>query len=43
MTKEYLVLFGAISDVIAGLEELREQLIHAQQDAEEIYISREEC
>ena len=42
MTKEYVLLFSAVTDAIAELEELRELLIRAQQDAEEIYISREE-
>lgn len=39
MTKEYLLLFGAITDAIAQLEQLRRQLMEAQCAAEEAYIS----
>ena len=42
MTKEYLILFGAISDAIASLQTLQATLIAAQQAAEEAYISRDE-
>ena len=42
----YLLLFNAITDVLALLEkgnvwEAKDRLIHAQQDAEEVYISWE--
>lgn len=40
--REYTTLFNAVSDVIAALDFLRRLLIAAQQDCEEIYISREE-
>lgn len=40
ITKEYLVLFNAITDIEKALESLRMQLITAQQLAEELYISR---
>lgn len=39
ITKEYLVLFHAISDAEQALESLRLKLITAQQLAEELYIS----
>ena len=38
--KEYSVLFNAITDALETLEKLREDLIKAQQNAEEIYISK---
>lgn len=40
MPEEYSVLFNAITDALKTLEELRENLIYAQQVAEEIYISK---
>lgn len=39
---EYFKLFNAITDAIRVLEELRAQLVAAQQEAEEQYISRPE-
>lgn len=42
ITKEYLVLFNAITDTERSLEALRMKLISAQQLAEELYISRED-
>ena len=39
--KEYTLLFNAITDAIEELEKLKQQLIIAQQEAEEIYISGE--
>lgn len=39
--KEYTLLFNAITDAIEELEKLKQQLITAQQKAEEIYISGE--
>lgn len=39
--KEYTLLFNAITDAIEELEKLKQQLITAQQEAEEIYISGE--
>lgn len=38
MSKEYTLLFNAITDAIAALEALTQALIAAQQTAEEIYI-----
>ena len=45
---EYLRLFRAVSDALEQLgklgmqlEQIQQQLIRAQQDAEELYISRE--
>ena len=40
MPEEYTVLFNAITDALKTLEALRENLITAQQTAEEIYISK---
>lgn len=40
ITKEYLVLFNAITDIEQALESLRLRLIATQQEAEELYISR---
>ncbi len=42
ITKEYLVLFNAITDIEIALESLRIKLIAAQQLSEELYISRED-
>ncbi len=39
LTKEYLVLFNAITDAEESLRILRERLMAAQQKAEELYIS----
>ena len=40
LPKEYLLLFNAISDAEKTLEILKERLIKAQEDAEELYISK---
>jgi len=42
ITKEYLVLFNAITDIEIALESLRVKLIAAQQLAEDLYASRED-
>lgn len=39
ITKEYSVLFNAITDATESLNELNRRLKYAQQLAEEIYIS----
>ncbi len=39
MSEEYTLLFNSITDALEKLEELRKQLMEAQQNAEEIYIS----
>ena len=39
MTEEYILLFNAITDALTTLENLRNDLMQAQQMAEEIYIS----
>ena len=39
-TEEYRVLFNTISDTICMLESLLSDLVHAQQNTEEIIISR---
>ncbi len=38
-TKEYLFLFNTVTDLAQSLEELRNQLITAQRNAEELYLS----
>lgn len=43
LTKEYLLLFNALTDVEQTLQELRERVVSAQQAAEELYISRGEA
>lgn len=42
LTKEYLLLFNAISDAETTLCQLRERLLLVQCQAEELYIGREE-
>lgn len=37
---EYLLLFNTISETEIALENLKQKLIKAQMDAEELYISR---
>lgn len=39
MPEEYALLFNAITDALETLDMLRKQLMEAQQNAEEIYIS----
>ena len=40
MPEEYTLLFNAISDALETLDALRKDLIVAQQEAEEKYISK---
>jgi hypothetical protein len=40
MPEEYTLLFNAITDALEALEKIRAELIWAQQQAEEIYISK---
>ena len=40
MPKEYILLFNAITEALKILEQLRNDLMQAQQMAEEIYISK---
>lgn len=40
ITKEYLILFNAITDTEKALESLRQKLIDVQQLAEETYINK---
>lgn len=42
LSKEYLLLFNAILDAENTLESLKERLMKAQIDAEEIYISKDD-
>lgn len=41
-TKEYLFLFNTVTNLAQSLEELRNQLIAAQRDAEELYLLEED-
>lgn len=43
ITKEYALLFNAISHAEETLDRLREELILAQQQAEELYLEAEEA
>jgi hypothetical protein len=43
ISKEYLLLFSAISDAEETLQSLRERLIAAQQNAEEAYLAETEA
>ena len=38
--EEYTTLFNAITDAIEELENLKQQLVSAQQKAEEIFIEK---
>ena len=40
--KMYLTLFNATEDAINALENVRQSLIQAQQDCEELYVSAEQ-
>lgn len=42
MKKEYCVLFNAITDALNALDRVRELLMSAQQEAEELYIEGED-
>lgn len=42
ITKEYSILFNAISDTEQALESLRLKLIAAQKLAEEVYLSSDD-
>ncbi len=42
MTKEYLLLFNAVTDAIKTLQELQITLMLAQQTAEDLYLERTE-
>jgi len=42
ISKEYSMLFNAITDTESALEKIRARLIRTQQDAEEAYIKDEE-
>lgn len=41
ISREYLLLFNAISDAEKSLEELKQKLVLAQQKAEDLYISKD--
>ncbi len=41
-TKEYLFLFNTVTELEQSLEALRDRLVAAQRDAEELYLSEEE-
>ena len=40
LTEEYLLLFNAITDAEQSLDRLREALVYAQRQAEELYLRR---
>ena len=42
ISQEYLVLFHAVTQAEQALEELRNKLMDAQRQAEEVFISRED-
>ena len=42
MSKEYLLLFNAVTDAIKALQELQIALMVAQQSAEDLYMERTE-
>lgn len=42
ISKEYLLLFNALTDAEAALARLRTELLLAQQRAEELFLSAEE-
>ena len=41
VSKEYLLLFNTVTQTIERLEVLRDDLIFCQQQAEELYITRD--
>ncbi len=41
LTPEYLLLFNAITETEEALKQLRQRLILIQQQAEDLYLSRE--
>ena len=41
--KEYTLLFNAITDAETALEQLRQQLMAAQQQAEELFLAANEA
>lgn len=42
MRKEYLLLFNAMTDLLAELQALQLAIIRTQQQAEELYLEGEE-
>ena len=42
LTPEYTLLFNTITDLIEELEQMKQKLIEVQQQAEELYISRDD-
>ena len=40
MSEEYILLFNTITDALETLDMLRVKLMEAQQNAEEMYISK---
>jgi len=41
ISKEYLLLFNALTDAEAALQHLREELMAAQQQAESLFLEEE--
>lgn len=42
LSKEYLLLFNAVTDAERALSQLREALLDAQRQAEELFLEEEE-
>ena len=42
ITKEYTLLFNALTDTEEALRQLRQRLISIQQQAEELFLARED-
>lgn len=42
ISREYLLLFNAITDTEAALQRLREDLMNVQQQAESVFLDEEE-
>lgn len=40
LSKEYLLLFNAVTETVLTLDRLREELLRVQQQAEELYLLR---
>ena len=43
ISKEYLLLFNAVTDAEESLRQLRETLVAVQQQAEELFMAKEEA
>ena len=43
ISKEYLLLFNAVTDAEESLRQLRETLVAVQQQAEELFMAKDEA